>query len=179
MGDKQHEMHRGKQIMKAGIACIAIILLAGCATSYQPISDSGGYYRQRINKNTFIVGFKANGFTHYDRAHDFALLRAAQIGNYLGYKYFIVDGLSDRTKTNDSDALVTGVGNGGFFSGIASSLETKKPGLALKVHYLKNKPQHRVIELYWISSEIDRVVNKYDLKNVPRIQMSRQAYAGG
>jgi hypothetical protein len=106
-------------------------------------------------------------------------LRAAQIGNYLGYKYFIVDGLSDRTRTDNSDALVTGANNGDFFSGIASSLETKKPGLALKVHYLKNRPKHRVIELYWIPSEIARVADKYNLKNVPQVRMSKQAYAGG
>jgi hypothetical protein len=175
----RQEMHRGKQIMKAGIACIAIILLDGCATPYQPISDSGGYYRQRIDKNTFIVGFKANGFTDYDRAHAFALLRAAQIGNYLGYKYFIIDGLRDKSRTDNSDALVTGIGSDGFFSGIASSLKTSKPGVVLKVRYLKNKPQHRVIEFYRILSEITRVVNKYNLKNVPQIRMSQQAYAGG
>lgn len=64
--------------------------LAGCATSYQPKSFSGGYSEIRLREDLFEVSFQGNGSTSRERAADFALLRSAEVALENGFPYFVI-----------------------------------------------------------------------------------------
>jgi hypothetical protein len=69
-----------------------LLALAGCAaTPYQPVNAQGyGYAEQPAADGGYIVVFVANTATSEQRARDFALLRAAELGADLGYGYIKV-----------------------------------------------------------------------------------------
>lgn len=69
---------------------IFVFLASGCATAYQPHGMSGGFSERQISDDSFHVRFNGNGFTHRDRAKDFALLRSAEVTLNRGYKYFVI-----------------------------------------------------------------------------------------
>lgn len=74
---------------------IAAFLLGSCATSYGPRADYagipiGGYTNERIDENTMIVGFDANGFTSARKIQTFLLYRCAEVTIHNGYQYFII-----------------------------------------------------------------------------------------
>jgi len=68
----------------------AFILLAGCATSYQPEGFTGGYSDMRMGEDLYRVSFEGNGYTDPSRAADFALLRAAKLAISNGASHFAV-----------------------------------------------------------------------------------------
>lgn len=69
------------------------VFLAGCATTYQPNSFTGGYSETRLAENIFSVSFRGNGYTGRDRAVDFALLRSAEVVLENGFSHFaVIDG---------------------------------------------------------------------------------------
>jgi hypothetical protein len=71
------------------------LLLAACATSYQPQSFSGGFTETQLDKNVFRVSFRGNGYTDADRAEEMALLRSAELTLKNGFTHFvIIDGKS-------------------------------------------------------------------------------------
>jgi hypothetical protein len=72
------------------IAIAGVILLAGCATPYQPKSFTGGFSETQLSENTFRVYFRGNGYTGEERAEDFTLLRSAQLAEEHGFSYFII-----------------------------------------------------------------------------------------
>jgi hypothetical protein len=57
----------------------ATLLFCSCATPYQPLGDRYGYSEQQISNSVYEVSFRANGHSSYQRALDFAMLRAAEI----------------------------------------------------------------------------------------------------
>lgn len=67
-----------------------IILLVGCATTYQPQGFSGGFSETQLDKNVFTVTFKGNQYTGRDKANDFALLRSAELALEHGFNYFVI-----------------------------------------------------------------------------------------
>lgn len=90
--------------MKKVFAFITVALLAGCATSYQAQSFSGGFSETQLDKNVFRVTFKGNGYTQSERAEDFALLRSAELTLKHGFTHFaIIDG----RQSNDYGVMTT------------------------------------------------------------------------
>lgn len=77
--------------MKLLVTIILAAALGSCATAYQPIGDTGGFYHQKVAENAYIIGFKGNGFTDSQLANDFAKLRAAEIGAKLGFTHFVIE----------------------------------------------------------------------------------------
>jgi len=69
---------------------LAVILLAGCATTYQPKSFTGGYSETQLGENVFQVSFRGNGYTSRERASDFNLLRSAELTLERGFRYFVI-----------------------------------------------------------------------------------------
>lgn len=67
-----------------------VVILAGCATPYQPAGLTGGFSETQLARNVFQVRFKGNGFTRMERATDFTLLRSAELTLQHGYEYFTV-----------------------------------------------------------------------------------------
>lgn len=79
---------------------IAVLLLAGCATSYKSSGIGGGFSETALAPGVYRVKFQGNGYTAPDRAADFALLRACELCLKDGYTVFAV---MDETK--DSRAI--------------------------------------------------------------------------
>ena len=72
---------------------VLVLTLMSCATIYQAKSFTGGFSSTQLDANVFQVSFRGNGYTHQERANDFALLRSAEVALENGFQYFaIVDG---------------------------------------------------------------------------------------
>ena len=78
------------------IICLPIFLVS-CATGYQPLNDSSGYWDERIepSSNKFTIGYDGNKWhsnpvNQKERVMDLALLRSAEVALENGFKYFIV-----------------------------------------------------------------------------------------
>jgi hypothetical protein len=85
-------MHKEEQIMRPilFLAFISVVLLSGCATTYQKESFTGGFSETQLGENIFQVSFKGNAYTSREKASDFTLLRSAEIAIENGYRYFVV-----------------------------------------------------------------------------------------
>lgn len=76
----------------SGIVCLAWLasLAGGCATSYHSTSTTGGYSDTQLSPDEFRVVFAGNGYTTYDQARDFALLRACELTVQHGFTFFTI-----------------------------------------------------------------------------------------
>lgn len=94
---------------------IAPILLAACATSYQPKGFTGGYSDMRMGNDLYRVSFEGNAYTDPDRAADLALLRAAELAMSNGASHFaVVDSASSSRQgafTTPQTSYTTGTVN--------------------------------------------------------------------
>ena len=79
---------------------IAMLLLTGCATSYQSDSWTGGFSEIQLGEDLYHVSFEGNRYTDTKRVRDFALLRAAEIALENGYDYFAIVDSNDATETD-------------------------------------------------------------------------------
>ena len=68
----------------------AALILAGCATRYQPESFTGGFTETQYSPNVWNITFNGNGFTKSTSADDMALLRSAELTLINGFKYFAI-----------------------------------------------------------------------------------------
>lgn len=73
-----------------GVALFAVLVLAACATSYQPMGFTGGYEETQYAPDVWQVDFRGNGYTSRQRVQDFAMLRAADLTLQSGAKYFVI-----------------------------------------------------------------------------------------
>lgn len=91
---------------------LPVMLLVGCATTYQPSSFSGGFSETRLDQNVFRVSFEGNGYTDAQRAEDFALLRSAELALKHGFTHFaIISARSDKnisSFTTPTQSITTG-----------------------------------------------------------------------
>ena len=161
--------------MKKNIAVLIVLFIVACATPYQKIGDTGGFYHLRMDENVFKIGFRGNGFTTYERANDFALLRAAEICKQLGYTHFVLEGQQDRSRTTEVDmgstsytsGSVYGYGDTASYYGTtntySNTMPVKKPGVELFVRYFDGKPEGRYLEIYEANSVINNLRTKYSL----------------
>ena len=134
------------------IAAAFTVLVAGCATSYQPSGATGGFSETRLAPDIVRVVFRGNGYTQKDRAQDFALLRASELSLAAGFPYFTV-----LTEDNDvkSQAISTGgtaqtvgtaqtIGNRTVYSGSTvytpgQTILIRRPESGLLVKFLREK----------------------------------------
>ena len=87
--------------MRAIVVIQLGLLLAGCATSYQSSSWTGGFTETRLADDVYKVSFTGNGFTSSERAEDMAMLRSAELTKQSGYTYFaLADAKSTTTTTS-------------------------------------------------------------------------------
>ncbi|MBI5617232.1 MAG: hypothetical protein HY943_13165 [Gammaproteobacteria bacterium] len=71
-------------------AIAGALALTACATQYQPRGMTGGFSETQLGPNAFTVTFKGNGYTDFDRATDFTLLRSAELTLGSGFRYFVI-----------------------------------------------------------------------------------------
>jgi hypothetical protein len=69
---------------------LAFFSLVGCASSYQPNGLGGGYTDMALNKDTYYVTFRGNGFTSSDEVQSYVLRRSSELTLSKGYKYFVI-----------------------------------------------------------------------------------------
>jgi hypothetical protein len=82
---------------RAGMLGLVWLLLAGCATPYQPRIYRGdfGYWNKKLDDHTFAVSFYGNEFTRADAEYAFFLHRCAEVTIKNGDDYFVVQNLKD------------------------------------------------------------------------------------
>lgn len=75
------------------IAALFALILAGCATPYQPAGANGGYSHQRLSNDRFVVTFEAPqvGFGE-QRLRDLCLLRCAEVAKEHKFSHFTIEG---------------------------------------------------------------------------------------
>lgn len=80
-------------MMKTYVRAIAFIVtffVAGCATTYQPNSFSGGYSDFQIDPSTVRVSFRGNGYTEKGLVEVYLLYRSAEITVNQGFDWFVI-----------------------------------------------------------------------------------------
>lgn len=153
------------------IAAIVASLLAGCATSYQDQSWTGGFTETQLDENVWQVNFNGNGYTSLERVRDFALLRSAEIALTNGYPYFAVmdENASERNSSFTTQSTTNAYGScmGGMCSGYATTTpgqtyNVKKHGNSRVVVMLNEKPEQGFV--YNARMVFDSMVGKYGLQ---------------
>jgi len=155
--------------MRTPFLLLFLVFLAGCATSYQPKSFSGGYSETRLREDIFKVSFKGNGYTSRERAADFALLRSAELALENGFRYFIIvssekdSSVSSYTDPSTSHTTATAYGSGRHAYGNATTTTyggntyyISKPGATNTILCFKEKSENDalVLEAQFIAKSI-------------------------
>jgi len=158
------------------IATILLTLLGGCASSGQ--SGAGHFYHRQEAENVYVIGFNGKISADTQRANDFTMLLAAEIGRRLGYTSFVIRG---RTDSRQNLIAYTGAdlsrpGRSGestrtsaYLSsnpGANDTYATGKPGLEIKVTYLKQVPKGRRPDIYVINDVLRYVKTKYNINSL-------------
>lgn len=73
---------------------VAVVLLVGCATPYQPVGVRGGYSERQVNERSYEVSFEGNGYTTKEAARRMAVRRAAELALHRGFAGFAISGSS-------------------------------------------------------------------------------------
>lgn len=153
------------------LVAIVTSLLAGCATSYQDKSFSGGFTDTQLDENVWQVNFNGNGYTSMERVRDFALLRSAEIALTNGYTYFAVmdENASEKNSTYKTPSTTNAYATcmGGSCSGSATTnggqtYNVKKHGNSRVVVMLNEKPEQGFV--YNARMVFSSMVDKYELQ---------------
>jgi hypothetical protein len=93
------------------VICLPIFLVS-CATGYQPLNDSSGYWDEQIEPtaNRFTIGYDGNKWhsdpvNRKEKIKDLTLLRSAEVALENGFKYFVI---SDRKAYTEKTSLLQG-----------------------------------------------------------------------
>jgi hypothetical protein len=130
--------------MKNIVAVLSLIALCAC-TPYQKNGLTGGYSETQLSQNVYKISFRGNGYTSAERASDFALKRAAEIGLENKYPYFVIVGSSEDIKSTSiqqpSNVSCTGFGNTVNCSQYGGGIITAhRPTAENTVVYYKRRP---------------------------------------
>jgi hypothetical protein len=162
-------------VVKYLLGILLIGSLFGCATAYQPMGSTGGFYHQKKSENFYVIGFRGNGFTNAKRANDFAKLRAAEIGSKLGFTHFAIEGSVDKSSreivntgsTTTTSGNAYGYGNSVSYYGTSTttnnSMPVYRPGIDIGVLYFEGIPEGRYLEIFVIEEVLSELKAKYGI----------------
>lgn len=163
------------KMKKITLVLIAIALLQGCATSYQPEGFTGGYSETQLEENVFNVSFSGNGSSNMKRVEDFTLLRSAELTLQNGYRYFvIVDADSDMNYSEHTTPIATetdttiyndGYSRRGYSTTVVSGGETylvSRPSASNTIVCYREKPDN--VFSYNASITYNSITQKYRIK---------------
>jgi len=111
---------------KTLIAILTLTFLAGCATTYQPSSWTGGLDEIQLSENVYQIYFNGNGYTSQQIASMFLLRRCAELTLLRNGLYFEILG----------DGATNSTTGGGMF-GVVS-----RPSGNIRVRVLKAKTEN-------------------------------------
>ncbi len=117
----------------------AMLVVAGCATSYQPKSFTGGYQDFRIGPNVFRVRFEGNGYTSKERVTEFFYRRCAEVARANGFDYFILEAANSDDQVNhirwsNGQSSTSGTVTANQFGGTYQQTTTYQPPVVSTVH---------------------------------------------
>ena len=152
---------------------ILSLFITACATPYGPSGGTGGYSHQQVSENSYVVTFTGNGYTTKERATDFALLRAAEIGDKLGFTHMVVAGEADQSTSRmvslgavtQTNASAYSYGN--YATGQATSYTTpsfaniRNAGTSIGVLFFEGSPEGRYLEVHKIKPLMNMLKAKY------------------
>lgn len=149
--------------MKKFILFLTVLVLAGCATSYQPngFIGNGGFDDTQLSPNYYRVTFKGNERTSKERAKDFALLRASELMKQKGCPSFKVVKENNEVRTGNlflPQAQTTNLSTtqfGNYSTGMATT--TSYGGGVAKLYFPKV-----TIEILCVADLPDASNNIYD-----------------
>lgn len=122
---------------KLTILFFAAVLMSGCATGYHSRGFSGGFEETQLDDNVFKVSFKGNSYTSKEKANDYCLLRCSEITIEHDYKYFVVKGDNDFSKSETRYYKVKDYnGNVNYRSN-----DETRPGIELTIECYDEKPE--------------------------------------
>ena len=129
--------------MRYPVLCLlGALLLTGCATGFTPSSGGDGYSETQLSPTSFQVTFRGNTKTTPERAHDFALLRAAEIALSNKCTHFAV--ISATAGDNGTAGMMIN----------SSFIAKKKPEVSLSVRIYPAKPAGDSLEAAYVRKSI-------------------------
>ena len=132
-----------------------IALLAACATPYKQAKKekANGYFDVKLQEGMYEVLFNGNENTSARKAHDFALLRAAEVCLENGYQSFVIERKTEDFTEKEVD---TGIK---IFGGTLTSLENSEPKITLVIRCSKK------LDLQYKAQELkDNLRARYKIK---------------
>ena len=118
------------------------LLFSGCATEFTSSSGGDGYSETQLSPTSFQVTFRGNTKTTPERAHDFALLRAAEIALSNKCTHFAV--ISATAGDNGTAGMMIN----------SSFIAKKKPEISLSVRIYPAKPAGESLEAAYVRKSI-------------------------
>ncbi len=153
--------------------CVSQSSTPSIPTGYHVGSKSGGYYEKRISEDQYVILYKGNGYSSFDVIKDYAFLRSAEIGQKIGYKYFVIINISDVSKTESylHQTPISSTATNESWGGVSVSTtggETYtqtiwKPRVQLEVKYFSSIPTEKYLELYNVDEIVEKMTEKYNL----------------
>ena len=156
------------------VILLGCVLLAGCATPYQPYSyiGGGGYKDVQLADNVFRVTVEANGYTSSARASDLALLRSAELTLQHGFKYFIIGEKTDYsystsyTTPQTTNVNVTSYGNTAYgtantYGGQTYNFRFPTPSMTITAFKEKSVLQGTIYDAEMVSKSLRK---EFDVK---------------
>ena len=153
---------------------IVVLILQGCATSYQKKGFTGGFSETQLDENVFSVSFRGNAYTDRERVADFTLLRSAELTLENGFQYFAIIDANSYTKHSTyttpttSHTTASAYGTGNYAYGNATTTTTggqtyniSKPSASNTIVCFKEKPES--IFTYNAQFIYNNVRQKYDI----------------
>lgn len=126
---------------KLFVCVVAISLLAGCATGYQPKGFKGGFTETQLAPDSWRVSFGGNAFTSPEAAVDYTLLRCAELTLQGGYTHFVVISGENRrnVSTSTTPMYANTVGNRTTITG-GDTVSISKPTTTNVIVMLNGSP---------------------------------------
>ena len=105
------------------------VLLTACATPYKQAkkATSNGYFDAKLQEGMYEVMFNGNDNTTAARAHDFALLRAAEVCLENGYQSFEIIRKTEDFTEKEVDSGIK------LFGGTLYNIENSEPKITLVI----------------------------------------------
>src|SRR3990167_11246849 len=131
---------------------VSVTLLSSCATPYQAQGLMGGYKDMQLNKDTYFIAFRGNGWTRATTVQRYVLRRAAELTLNHGDQYFLVLDGGTNTKSemmstpttiqSQSTGNFEGTNYGGYNTsgfGSSSTYTTINPGSEYNINKYQAK----------------------------------------